>query len=382
MAKESESPEATIATILADSGSMVSIDEVRGFIHQALSHGDGLNEAIERCFGGPAPTNTTGPEQKRFRAAAEQLWAEEVETFDPDADAAVTGVRDVVLALTKRIADWIRSLDARGMAPEQLPMEPLSRLGDLGGLLSGTLAALNETDESNPEEMERLGETIRGVEPIIVSEIEAAERAIAAGDPPEPWIRSPREPESVFVMTVNLSGIRPRIWRRVRVPGSLTLGGLHEVIQVVMDWDGDHLHEFRVDGRRYADTSYTDDPGYVDEEDVTLDELGLTTSSRIDYTYDFGDNWKHTIKIGRIARADAFSPADRTAIVCLAGERAAPPDDCGGTFGYMRLLELLSQPPESLSPTDRETVELLADEFDPEELDIDALNRVLGGWYA
>lgn len=117
--------------VLADTGSMVSVEEVRGFMRQALSRGDGLNEAIERCFGGPGPTNASGSEQERFRAAVERLWKREAQTFDPDADAAILAVRD-------------------------------------------------------PEELRRLRETISKLQPIIDSAIEDAEAELAGGEQSEP----------------------------------------------------------------------------------------------------------------------------------------------------------------------------------------------------
>jgi hypothetical protein len=54
-------------------------------------------------------------------------------------------------------------------------------------------------------------------------------------------------------MRERLDAEAPPVWRRVRLPATTTLDALHEVIQVVFDWDDDHLHVFTVDGRRYAD---------------------------------------------------------------------------------------------------------------------------------
>ena len=165
----------------------------------------------------------------------------------------------------------------------------------------------------------------------------------------------------------------------MRVPGDFSLGDLHEVIQVVMGWYGDHLHAFAVGERRYADPMDVDDPEYADEETVTLDELGLSTGGRFIYVYDFGDSWKHTIRVSRVSPASAFPAEERGAVVCTAGERAAPPEDCGGAFGYTRMLELLARPREELDANEREFLELFADEFDPDEFDIDAVNRIFRG---
>ncbi|WP_430869854.1 IS1096 element passenger TnpR family protein [Cupriavidus basilensis] len=62
---------------------------------------------------------------------------------------------------------------------------------------------------------------------------------------------------SVLQLRIALSGLSPPVWRRVLVPEHLTLGQLHNVIQVVMGYhsaDGQSC-----DGGRHADP--LSDPG-------------------------------------------------------------------------------------------------------------------------
>ena len=61
-----------------------------------------------------------------------------------------------------------------------------------------------------------------------------------------------------------LRGIRPPIWRRLALPGRMTLGDLHHVIQAAMGWDDGHLHLFDIAGRHYGDPLTVD--GVTDEE--------------------------------------------------------------------------------------------------------------------
>ena len=56
----------------------------------------------------------------------------------------------------------------------------------------------------------------------------------------------PRSVDQVAQLKVALSQVRPPIWRRVLLPATATLGDLHEMIQVLFGWDGDHLHVFEV----------------------------------------------------------------------------------------------------------------------------------------
>ena len=60
-------------------------------------------------------------------------------------------------------------------------------------------------------------------------------------------------------------------------------------------------------------------------------------------------------------------PADSTTTVptCIDGRRACPPEDCGGTWGYRELLEILADPPFP-STTNGEWIDR---PFDPEAFD-------------
>ena len=63
--------------------------------------------------------------------------------------------------------------------------------------------------------------------------------------------------ENLFSLKVTLRGVRPPIWRRLIIPGSMTLASLHEAIQAAMGWDGGHLHAFEIGGRYYGDPDFS-----------------------------------------------------------------------------------------------------------------------------
>ena len=60
--------------------------------------------------------------------------------------------------------------------------------------------------------------------------------------------------------------------------------------------------------------------------------------------------------------------------VCLAGERACPPDDCGGVWGYADLLEALADPKH---PEHEWLTEWAGGPIDPEAFDRDEVNKQL-----
>lgn len=172
-----------------------------------------------------------------------------------------------------------------------------------------------------------------------------------------------------YQLKVTLRGIKPRIWRRILMPGSMNLEDLHYVIQTVMGWGNSHLHEFTLRGKEYADPVFELDDA-EDERRVRLDRCGLQKGASFLYTYDFGDSWEHEIKVEKV-----LTPEEKlTHPACLAGERAGPPEDCGGVWGYESLLEALSDPDH---PDHEDMLEWVGGRLDPEAFDLEAVNQEL-----
>ena len=49
-----------------------------------------------------------------------------------------------------------------------------------------------------------------------------------------------------YQLKLSLSFSDPLIWRRIQVPGQLTLADLHRVIQICMGWSDSDTHQFLV----------------------------------------------------------------------------------------------------------------------------------------
>ena len=175
----------------------------------------------------------------------------------------------------------------------------------------------------------------------------------------------------VYQIKVTLKGSKPPIWRRILVTEGTTLGRLHGILQAVMGWQDYHLHEFTVAGREYgiSDPEYDifDEP-VADERRARLGQLLSSEGFRFTYVYDFGDNWEHELLIEKILRPESGVHYP----VCVRGKRACSPEDCGGIWGYYELLEAIQDPDH---PEHAELKEWLGDEFDPDEFDLDAINR-------
>jgi hypothetical protein len=177
--------------------------------------------------------------------------------------------------------------------------------------------------------------------------------------------------EPVYQLKVALKAIEPPIWRRIRVRGGILLPRLHTVIQRAMGWRDAHLHEFIIRDVRYGEPE-PDEPHYEvePERNFSLREVAPLAGLRFEYVYDLGDGWLHDVLVERIDEA----PEPLLSPVCLAGERACPPEDCGGFPGYAELLEILRDPDH---PEHEERLGWLGRRFDPEAFALAVVNRKL-----
>lgn len=185
-------------------------------------------------------------------------------------------------------------------------------------------------------------------------------------------MKNKREKCSILQIKVTLMGSNPSIWRRIQVPDNLRLGKLHQILQMVMGWQTSHLHEFDIAGKRYSDPEFDDFA--LDDEDRTEDQSRLKLAEVVrkadcfEYRYDFGDGWRHELKIESILDPDPNFMYP----ICIGGENACPPEDCGGIGGYGDLLTKLKDPEH---PEHGELLCWLGGFFDPHAFDPNHLNR-------
>ena len=177
-------------------------------------------------------------------------------------------------------------------------------------------------------------------------------------------------PAQIYQIRVDLQGGKPPIWRRILVPGDVTLGRLHGILQAAMGWTNSHLHEFIIEQAHYGrpDPDYDDE--MRDDRRVRLSQIAPTAGYRFRYVYDFGDGWLHTLAVEQILPPEPGQqyPA------CIAGKRACPPEDVGGIGGYAYFLEAIRDPTH---PEHDSYLEWIGGPFDPEAFDLEQVNRRL-----
>jgi Plasmid pRiA4b ORF-3-like protein len=183
--------------------------------------------------------------------------------------------------------------------------------------------------------------------------------------------RTPRATTRVvYQIKVTLKGSKPPIWRRMQITSETTLAKLHRILQRVMGWEGSHLYQFVTGGIAYGDPSMLGEWNAEDARTVTLAALMRSGKSKLLYEYDFGESWEHELLVEKILPLDE----GKRYPVCLTGKRACPPEDCGGVWGYVSVLEALHDPEH---PEHEEMLEWIGGAFDPEAFNRDEVNVAL-----
>jgi hypothetical protein len=84
------------------------------------------------------------------------------------------------------------------------------------------------------------------------------------------------------------------------------------------------------------------------------------TRFRFQYEYDFGDSWHHEVLFEGTMRPESKVKYP----VCLEGERACPPEDCGGIWGYADFVKAIQNPDHDRH---EELLNWVGGRFDPED---------------
>jgi len=117
-----------------------------------------------------------------------------------------------------------------------------------------------------------------------------------------------------------------------------------------MGWFDCHLHEFQV---KCPTTGLTIPIGIPDPEWESLQfpqiqagwekyiaDFFMENNRTAAYEYDFGDGWTHRIELEQVTDAIPRKKYPK----CIAGERACPPENVGGTSGYNQFVKVMMDP--------------------------------------
>jgi len=361
--------------ILAEAGLPISELVIHSYVLDALYRGDpDIPALMERILpGGERVLRANAWEFLANLAAA--IYLEYEPAYSPFADTAVGPVRQRMGELHTAVAELAFRLGGSGRENPWLPKQTfivLSQLQEhsaavmedlcvLKNLRVRSCGASGEAEQPYPTEKDlelvdySLDGMIEDYEQLkeLISEAESTFRrnsmtVIHAGDDEE-------EETQWRVVQLSLGGTD--VWRRVILPDTMTLEALHEVIQLLFDWEASF-------GYRFCQGET------VLSQRARLGAL-LEGGSGLDYEY--GGRW--TIKVLGLS---PYTPAEGEAaqIRCEAGAGAAPPEELQGPQRFRRLLGALNREngPERYNALDE-----LGEDFDPERFNLDDYNRRLAG---
>lgn len=153
--------------------------------------------------------------------------------------------------------------------------------------------------------------------------------------------------QRAFELLVTLDVHLYKVERRIIVPANMGFRRLHKVLQAAFNWRDAHLHDFIVFSRGQRApllrlVPFEEDLEY-DDEAVLIDGQSLADifpeQDKIVYTYDFGDHWEREIGLVRI-----LEECDRELPYLLEASGKTPPEDVGGTPGFLQFYEAFLNP--------------------------------------
>ncbi len=141
-------------------------------------------------------------------------------------------------------------------------------------------------------------------------------------------------PPDIYQLRIVLRGISPLIWRRLLVRSDTTLAQLRRMLQIIFEWNNEHLHRFHVFGKHFGNDG-------ADTRHVRLNTFRLHQGERFRYVYNFVAPWQCDIHLESTLPCDP----DQFYPVCTGGKRPAPPEHVQDGWTYLELLDAHRVPP-------------------------------------
>ena len=234
-------------------------------------------------------------------------------------------------------------------SPLMMSDEDEQILGDLETAL-GDLAQEFPGPEATREEQEAFFQKIAAEKPEVMEQLlsvlQKGEGIEASGNRrrQEVVYHAPKSKER-YVFRVDLNGMKPPLWRRISLPKDASFFDLHRAIQAAFGWAGYHLHSFCSVGntiqRLVIDWAGEEGEHFgwtrqLKETECRLEDFFGNGEKSVNYTYDFGDNWEHKVKLEKemVSDVQGGEPFE-----ILKGKGGFPIEDCGGRWGLSCIID-------------------------------------------
>lgn len=130
-------------------------------------------------------------------------------------------------------------------------------------------------------------------------------------------------------LRVELLDVPRPVVRILDIPVETTLHGLHLVLQKAFSWRDEQQHSFTLGPSRWVAEPAGDE---LPEWGVTAGDLLESAEGELVYTYDFNDEWRHSIRLVGTDRRY------RKRATLVRGHGTSPLEDCGGARAWASIL--------------------------------------------
>lgn len=177
----------------------------------------------------------------------------------------------------------------------------------------------------------------------------------------------------IYQIYAELQEYEPKIWRRFQVMNDITVARLAYILMTLFEMQGSHLYKFEVDElnnfiinnleyyNKHIEEFKDDDSfrigqygcifedDYIiprldkryrelkDAKDIKLKHILDDENERMEFQYDFGDNWCFNIILEKIYKDESISGKDLPKVID--GEGFGIIEDCGGVMGLEDIRE-------------------------------------------
>ncbi|NLI04091.1 MAG: plasmid pRiA4b ORF-3 family protein [Actinomycetaceae bacterium] len=136
------------------------------------------------------------------------------------------------------------------------------------------------------------------------------------------------------------------VTRTLRVPTDIRLSTLHSLLQAAFGFTNSHLHQFRDPRTKTSWTNYWELQDYMEREgwtqfgdnEVLVSQVLTKPEDVLEYEYDYGDGWAHTITVLEIdenVRGAGFG--GNTLVELVEAQGGGPVEDSGGPYALAEM---------------------------------------------
>lgn len=163
-----------------------------------------------------------------------------------------------------------------------------------------------------------------------------------------------------YEFRVTLTDFKRRIYRIIRVNGSMTIEDFCEAVIYSMNGDCYHLYALEFRGERFLCNGedielYDDNEQFMKKKKISF--LRLNKGDRLKINYDFGDDWYFLLTVRKVLEEESNEYP-----IVLDGKGLGIVEDCGGIWGLEEIIN------EDISSERKEAFgDINIDEFDLDE---------------